>query len=104
SDRLAFATPNNTQIFDITGPEPKQLFDLKVNATRHPGVAWSPDGRTLAVSDNEGAALLDMTKSPPEERPRAKGHKRSVRTVAFSKDGTKLVTASEDATCRVWDM
>jgi eukaryotic-like serine/threonine-protein kinase len=104
SGRLAFATPNNTKIFDVTGPEPKKLFDLNVNATRYPGVAWSPDGNTLAVSDNESAALLDMTKSPPVELPRAKGHKNSVRTVAFNKDGTKLVTASEDSTCRIWDM
>ncbi len=32
-----------------------------------------------------------------------KGHTNSVRSAAFSPDGTRIVTASQDSTARVWD-
>jgi WD40 repeat protein len=38
------------------------------------------------------------------ERMRLEGHTNSVTAVAFSPDGTRLLTGSEDNTARLWDI
>ncbi len=49
-----------------------------------------PDGEGVGRAD--GHALLEL-----------KGHTGEVTSVAFSPDGTRIVTGSEDQTAKVWD-
>ena len=56
------------------------------------GIAFSPDGRRLAVATSMGVWLYDAETF--DELTLLTGHKEEVTVVAFSPDGTKLVSAS----------
>ena len=66
-------------------------------------MAFSPDGRTLAVTGHDPSVVLwDV-----EKRTRVAtltGHTGPVRSVVFSPDGRTLATASADETVRLWDL
>lgn len=70
------------------------------------GVAFNPDGRTVAtVSNDHTARLWDVTDPHhPEELAVLTGHADVVYGVAFSPDGRTLATTSFDRTARLWDV
>ncbi len=65
-------------------------------------VAFSPDGKTIATADNNGkiyhwtadGALLQTFR----------GHTNWIWSIAFSPDGIRLFSSSEDQTVRLWDV
>ena len=68
-------------------------------------VAFSPDGRTLAVSSGIGVWLYDV--ATQNELSLFTGHQGTVRSVAFSPDGTMLVSGSSSTfsgTLKLWDV
>jgi WD40 repeat protein/DNA-binding SARP family transcriptional activator len=96
------AQPTGVSIWDVATGE--QVTMLTGHPAKLASVAFSPDGRRLA-------ATSDLTTSPSiwdvesgELLFRLVGHpENAVRTVAFTPDGSRLITGGYDATWRVWD-
>ena len=68
-------------------------------------VAFSPDGRTLAVSGGIGVWLYEV--ATQNELSLFTGHQGTVRSVAFSPDGTMLVSGSSSSysgTLKLWNV
>lgn len=76
---------------------------LKLPGTNYPcdGLAFSPDSKLL-VAGNNGDDVMVWDLVAQKQLPPLKGHTSSVVDVAFSRSGEFFVTASNDATVRVW--
>ena len=74
-----------------------------VDAVQLALAAWPREGNSdrpeLSLTVESLAAALPQLR----ERFRLKGHEGGVNSAAFSPDGTRVVTASDDRTARVWD-
>jgi len=66
-------------------------------------VATSPDGRLVVSGVASGTVYLNRPASAGAVTDKLPGHSRSVRAAAFSADGSRLVTASDDGTALLWD-
>lgn len=75
-----------------------------------PAVAFSPDGKWLATVDNgndrnddPAIGLWDVTGRFAKQGRVITGHTLAIHALAFSADGSQLVSAGSDQTIRVWD-
>ncbi|MEH2038654.1 NB-ARC domain-containing protein [Nostoc sp.] len=81
-------------------------FDRSVFAETFGGVmsvAFSPDGKLLALGDTNGEIRLYQV-SDWKQLLFCKGHINWVLSVAFSPDGTVLASGSTDHTVKLWDV
>nr|WP_317891623.1 WD40 repeat domain-containing protein [Tolypothrix sp. PCC 7601] len=80
-------------------------------------VAFSPDGQKLASGSNDNTIKLwdvstgkviqtlpHLQEATPTASYIDSGHQDSVTSIAFSSDGQKLASGSEDKTIKLWDM
>ncbi len=66
-------------------------------------VAFSPDGKTLALASCEGTVQLwDVANGKLLET--LKGHSSAVSAVVFSPDGRTLASGGSDQTVRLWNV
>jgi RNA polymerase sigma factor (sigma-70 family) len=68
----------------------------------HARVAFSPDGRMLAVGRPDGSVTL-WELATGRRRLRMPGHADAVMGLAFAPDGRTLAGAGDDGTVRLWD-
>lgn len=69
------------------------------------GVAFSPDGKALAVGSTEGVVyLIDAATGQLIHQLRGHTNWIVIRGLAFSPDGKTLYSAGLDATVRIWDV
>lgn len=92
-------TAGHARLWEM-GPA-KRSFTLGWGNKPCTGVAWSPDGQTIAFGENRSIHLWD----PMNDWGRyMEGHSGLITSVAWSPDGQTLASGSEDRTVRLWDM
>jgi WD40 repeat protein len=70
-------------------------------ASRHQVLSFSPDSKHVAISFERVVQIVDVaTRTLVRE---LRGHEAPVLALAFSPDGTRLLTGSEDKTAGLWD-
>jgi WD40 repeat protein len=111
------ATPHGLWVLDKSGDGPVRLLDEGGNARvsfvgggdgNPSALAMSPDGARVAIARQvaEGDRCIGLyDTSSGLERARCTGrHTARITSLAFSADGTRLASASDDFTAQVWDV
>lgn len=104
----AGATYGVVAVWDVaTGKLLMLLGNDPSNTPASWGLAFSPDGKQLAVGYSDKVARVwDITGMQSQNQPllTLRGHSVLVWKVAFSPDGTRLATASHDGTIKIWNV
>ena len=101
---LVTADENNIVFLDLSTGKPKKTIRTAYNIV---ALAFSPDGKFLAVGSDPPEGSIDNLElwEMPEGKSRGflRGHTNYVYSLAFSADGSILVSGSGDSTLRLWD-
>jgi WD40 repeat protein len=87
-------------VWDLPGNKSKYQHD---EAKGIRSLAFSPDGKTLALALYDGKIKL-LDSATGKEQQTLPGHANGVNCVAFSPDGLTLASASLDQTAKLWDV
>ncbi len=88
-------------IWDVETTQPIRWFHC--NKKFITDVAYSPDGKYL-LTQNQRDYRVMLWDSQSGNLIRIFSASANVQTIAFSADGTKVLTASDDRTARIWDI
>ncbi len=78
--------------------------DKKSKAARLSWMASSPDGRLLAVAEDESGIVRLIEIASGKARVEFAGHRHGVRGLSFSSDGRSLASGGEDNVVFLWDV
>jgi WD40 repeat protein len=78
----------------------RKLFQVEAQTGIGTGVAFSPTGRMVATSGEDGASVWSVPSGHKVATMAAGGQ---MHAVAFSGDGRLIATADDDGTARIWD-
>ncbi len=85
-----------------TGRVLRRWSDSGVASRMYEQLAFSPDGRLLATSDESAIHLWEVATG--KEVCLLRGHRGEIATLNFGADGRRLVSGSLDSTVLVWDL
>jgi WD40 repeat protein/serine/threonine protein kinase len=88
------------KIWDL--PSGKEIFSWKNDKQSVDSVACSPDGSLVAVASGNSIRLISL--SNYQEIPNDLIHPKEIMSIAFSHDGTKLLTSCLDSNLRVFSV
>jgi WD40 repeat protein/serine/threonine protein kinase len=80
-----------------------QRLEVPINFASIIGLAYSPDGKTLAVGFERGGLQL-RNAATGELQAKLSGHRRAVWSLVFIQNGQTLLSGSEDGTVIRWDV
>jgi WD40 repeat protein len=112
--RLAI-TPDGTELaasgqgdgifrWDVSDPARPAPRPTLPSATTSWGLAYSPDGASLAFGESDGHVRLWALGPAPHEVGLVRIGDREIYTVAFSPDGGRLVAGSNNGEVHLWDV
>ena len=81
----------------------KRLWEFIPGAATVNSIAYSPDGKYIAIGSSDKRAYI-MDAETGVEVTRFLGHTQTVTAVGFTADGKYLMTSSTDATAQLWDI
>jgi WD40 repeat protein len=97
--RIATASDDNTaRVFDAASGRALQILK---HPSRVLSVAFNADGTRIVTGAGNEARVFDAASG--REIAALKGHRNAVNDATFSRDGTRIATASDDDSVRVWD-
>lgn len=98
---LSLAASGDAMLWNTTtGTNLAEFAILSGVLFSEPLASFHPDGSRIALCTAQGPVVVDATTGATVLQ--LVGHAKEVRSIHFSPDGNFLVTASEDATARIW--
>ena len=102
---LASGSPDHTiKIWDTATGRNTVTFDYHAAAGTVFALAYSRDGKTLAVGCNRKEAIMLWDVVTGKNTAALQGHIEGITSLAFSPDGKTLASASFDGTIKLWKM
>jgi len=99
-DGMLLAANDPFLLFDASTGKPLPAW--KVGPQRASAMAFSPDGRLLAVAEHHELTLWDVHTGQNARRFTRQGS--GIKAIAYGPDGKVVVTANENGTLLVWDV
>ncbi len=100
---IVWSTATWKPVQTLRNPERDTLYPQGAQPGMFEDVAFSPDGKTIALASREGTVQLWDAVSG-QHLASLEGHSSAVTAVAFSPDGRTLVSGSVDHTVRLWNV
>src|SRR5207302_858402 len=97
------ASGGSEKTLRIWDAEKGQLFALRDLEDFVRSIAFSPDGRRVALGTNGDPTVRVRDAETGKELLTLRGHEGEVCCVAFSPDGRRIASGSEDKSVRIWD-